>query len=389
MDLRLPKRAERLQRRARAFAERYLFPYELECEEKGGLSPAIHAKIKKAVIAHGFNGFNHTKKDGGPGFSHLEQLLLHEELGKATCGLWTLVWAASLPLRHGTAAQRREFLLPINRGERRACYAITEPDAGSDPRMVRTSAVKRGGRYLLSGEKWFVTSADACDIILVHAHVDGDPDKPTLFIVEKDQPGVKVKRVPKFMHTYVFEHYEMIFDKVELPPARILGKVGQGYELTKDWFVDARLEIAAHCLGAAIRATEIANDFAAKRVQFGKPIRDFQAIEFMLADMAVEIMASKAMLYRVGWEMDAGIDRKEIHARASVLKLHCSEMAGRVIDKAVQILGGRGYMRENPVERLYRDIRVDRIWEGTSEIQRLVIAGQIKKRGLGVYTGWV
>jgi alkylation response protein AidB-like acyl-CoA dehydrogenase len=175
---------------------------------------------------------------------------------------------------------------------------------------------------------------------------------------------------------------------VALDDTKILGRIGEGYDLTKDWFVDARLEIAAHCVGAAIRATEVANDYAAGRVQFGRPIRDFQAIEFMLADMAVEIMAAKSMLYRVGAEMDRGLDRKLVHAKASALKLYGSEMAGRVIDKAVQILGGRGYMRENPVERLYRDIRVDRIWEGTSEIQRAIIGGQIKKRGLGVYTGW-
>ncbi len=138
-----------------------------------------------------------------------------------------------------------------------------------------------------------------------------------------------------------------------------------------------------------MRAAEIANDYAAGRVQFGRPIRDNQAIEFMIADMAVDIFAVKSMLYRVAWEIDRKIDRKLIHARASALKLYSSEMAGRAIDKAVQILGGRGYMRESPVERLYRDIRVDRIWEGTSEIQRLVVAGQIRKRGLGVYTGWV
>jgi len=152
--------------------------------------------------------------------------------------------------------------------------------------------------------------------------------------------------------------------------------------------VEARLQIAAHTLGAAVRAAEVANDYAAGRVQFGKPIRDFQAIEFMLADMAVEIFAAKSMLYRVAAEIDGGLDRKRVHAHASALKLHCSEMAGRVIDKAVQILGGRGYMRENPVERLFRDIRVDRIWEGTSEIQRAVIGGQIRKRGLEVYSGW-
>jgi alkylation response protein AidB-like acyl-CoA dehydrogenase len=152
--------------------------------------------------------------------------------------------------------------------------------------------------------------------------------------------------------------------------------------------VEARLQIAAHTVGAAVRAAEVANDYAIGRVQFGRPIRDFQSIEFMLADMAVDIFATKSMLYRIAWEIDRKADRKLIHGRASALKLHASEMAGRVIDKALQILGGRGYMRENPVERLYRDIRVDRIWEGTSEIQRLVVAGQIRKRGLEVYTGW-
>jgi alkylation response protein AidB-like acyl-CoA dehydrogenase len=388
MDLRLSNQDLELQSRAREFARRHLFPYEIECDENEGLSKKSLAEIRKAVIEHRLNGFSHLKEDGGQGFSHFQQILMHEELGKATNGLWTLVWSASLPLKHGTLEQRAKYLLPINAGKGRACYAITEPGAGSDPRMVRTSAVKRRGKYVLSGEKWFVTSANASTIILVHAHVGGDADKPTLFIVDRDQPGVIRKRVPRFMHNYAYEHWEIVFDKVELEESRILGQIGQGYELTKDWFTETRLELGAHCVGAAIRATEIANDYAAGRVQFGRPIRDFQAIEFMLADMAVEIMAAKSMLYRIGAQLDHGLDRKIVHARASALKLYCSEMAGRVIDKAVQILGGRGYMRESPVERLYRDIRVERIWEGTSEIQRAVVGGQIKKRGLGVFTGW-
>jgi len=388
MNLELSKEERDLQSRAREFAEKHLFPYEIECDENEGIPKESLAKINEAVIDYRLNGFTHTKEDGGQGFTHFQQVIIHEELGKATNGLWTLVWSASLPLKHGTREQREKYLLPFNAGKGRACYAITEPGAGSDPRMVQTSAVKRKGKYILSGEKWFVTSANASSIILVHAHVDGDPDKPTLFIVDRDAPGVIRKRAPRFMHNYAFEHWEMVFDKVELDESRILGKIGQGYELTKDWFTDTRLELGAHCVGAAIRATEIANDYAAGRVQFGRPIRDFQAIEFMLADMAVEIMAAKSMLYRIGAQLDQGQDRKIVHARASALKLYCSEMAGRVIDKAVQILGGRGYMRENPVERLYRDIRVERIWEGTSEIQRAVIGGQIKKRGLGVYTGW-
>jgi len=388
MNLELSPAEIDVQARAREFAEAHLFPHEVECDENEGLSPESLATIRKAVLDYGLNGFNHAKADGGQGFTHFQQILLHEELGKATNGLWTLVWTASLPLKHGTPEQRETYLLPINAGKGRACYAITEPGAGSDPRMVKTSAVKRNGKYVLSGEKWFVTSANASTVILVHAHVDDDPDKPTLFIVDRDAPGVVKQRVPRFMHNYAFEHWEIVFDQVELDESRILGRIGQGYELTKDWFTDTRLELGAHCVGAAIRATEIANDYAAGRVQFGRPIRDFQAIEFMLADMAVEIMAAKSMLYRIGAQVDRGLDRKIVHARASALKLYCSEMAGRVIDKAVQILGGRGYMRENPVERLYRDIRVERIWEGTSEIQRAVIGGQIKKRGLGLYTGW-
>ncbi|MET0683221.1 MAG: acyl-CoA dehydrogenase, partial [Casimicrobiaceae bacterium] len=181
---------------------------------------------------------------------------------------------------------------------------------------------------------------------------------------------------------------ELLFEGVEVGADRVLGGVGQGLELAKDWFVEARLQIAANCLGAAIRAFELANDWAEQRVQFGAPIRRHQAIEFMLADMAVEIMAAKSMIYRVAWEIDQGIDRKIAHARASVIKLHASEMAGRVLDKAVQIFGGRGYMRENPVERLNRDVRVDRIWEGTSEIQRMIIGGQLGKRGTDLFTGW-
>ena len=226
------------------------------------------------------------------------------------------------------------------------------------------------------------------DYIIVHALVDGDPGKPTLFLVDSEAPGLTVLREPKFTHTYVFSHRELRFEGVEVGADRMLGGVGQGLELTKDWFVEARLQIAANCLGAAIRAFELADDWASRRVQFGVPIRKHQAIEFMLADMAVEIMAAKSMIYRVAWEIDQGIDRKVAHARASVIKLHASEMAGRVLDKAVQIFGGRGYMRENAVERLSRDVRVDRIWEGTSEIQRVIIGGQLGKRGTELFTGW-
>src|SRR5690606_17756605 len=181
----------------------------------------------------------------------------------------------------GTAAQKRDYLLPSCRGERRGCFAITEPDAGSDPRRVRTRAVLKNGEWHLTGEKWFVTSYNASDFIIVHAHVDDDPDKPTLFLVDKPVERMTHLRSPKFMHNFAFDHAELRFEDAVVPEDRMLGEIGQGLELTKDWFVEARIQIASHALGAAIRAAEVANDYATTREQFGRPIRDFQAIEFM------------------------------------------------------------------------------------------------------------
>ena len=194
--------------------------------------------------------------------------------------------------------------------------------------------------------------------------------------------GVRLVRTPKYAHTFVFEHPIFAFDGVRLTDDDVLGKVGQGFELTKDWFVEERLMIGARTIGASTRALELSLDFAKRREQFGKPIVGFQAIEFMLAEMAAEIMAAKSLLYRTCWQAArGGADRKQLHAMASAVKLVCSETAGRMVDKAVQIHGGRGYMREYTVERMYRELRVDRIWEGTSEIQKLVIGNELVKRG--------
>ena len=203
-----------------------------------------------------------------------------------------------------------------------------------------------------------------------------------MFLVDKDLPGVAVKRTPAYMHTFVYEHPEFVFDRVRLGPETVLGEIGQGYELTRDWFVEERLMIAARATGAAERALRLASEWADGRVQGGKPIAEHQLIAAMIADSATEIALNRALVYQVAWEADAGLPRKLLHAKAAMTKLAASEAAGRVVDRAVQIFGGRGYMRENPVERLYRDIRVDRIWEGTSEIQRLVIANEARKRGL-------
>lgn len=388
MDFRLSKEHQELQAKARAFTDEVLVPYELECEENDGLSAESLATINQAVMAWEFNALNHSKEDGGQGYTIFEQMLVDEQLGRVTGAIWDTVFRPAYPMKFASRKQKEEYLIPTCQGQRRDCYAITEANAGSDPTQCLTRADRIKGGYRINGEKWFVTVGDAADYILVHAHVDGDPNKAAVFFVDKNLPGVEVKRTPQYTHHFAYKHPEFIFNNVEVGEDKLLGEIGQGFELTKDWFVEARLGIAARCVGGATRALEEANEFASSRIQFGKPIRDFQAIEFMLADMAVEIMAAKSMLYRVCWEIDNGLDRKLCHAKVAALKLHCSEMVGRVCDRAVQILGGRGYMRENAVERLWRDTRVDRIWEGTSEIQRVIISGQIKKRGLDVYTGW-
>jgi alkylation response protein AidB-like acyl-CoA dehydrogenase len=388
MDLTLPAADLAWKARAKAFAEAYLFPNELELELAGSLPRATKDALRRAVVEAGLNAINHAREVGGQGCTMLQQTLVNEEVGKATGALWAALWHPPVPLKDGTSAQIAAYLTPSCLGRRRAAVAVTEPDAGSDTSLLRTRADRRGGRFVLNGEKWFVTSGDEADYLLVHAIVDGDPGKPTLFLVDKTTPGLSVKREPKFMHTYLFGHPEFLFEDVDVGEEAVLGGVGRGLELTKDWFVEARLQIAANCLGAAIRALDLAEDWSKRRIQFGRPIGAHQGVEFMLADMAVEIMAAKSMIYRVAWEIDRGLDRKIVHARASALKLYASEMAGRVVDRAVQIFGGRGYMRENVVERLYRDVRVDRIWEGTSEIQRLIVGGQIAKRGSRVFTDW-
>jgi acyl-CoA dehydrogenase len=390
MDLELDPADRDLQVRARDFMQQVLIPLEDECEENDGLSPGSAAAAKRAVLEWGFQAINHSQEDGGGGLDLFQQMLVEEQWGHATGALWDIPWRPSIPLAAGTEDQKERFLRPACRGERRDAYAITEESAGSDPSMVTTAAHRDGAGWIIDGEKWHVTSGDVADLFLLHGHVDDDPAKATIFLVDKDTAGVRLVRTPKYMHTFVFEHPIFAFEGVRVGEDRILGGIGRGYELTKDWFVEERLMIGARTVGASTRALDLSLAFARDREQFGRPIVAFQAVEFMLADMAAELMAAKSMLYRACWQAAHGVvDRKELHALASAVKLVCSETAGRIVDRAVQIHGGRGYMREQPVERLYRELRVDRIWEGTSEIQRTVIGNELRKRGHGVYSGWI
>ena len=380
MDLTLSAAQEDLQRRARSLTES-IMAHELACEEQNGLSPEAHREIADRVRELRLNAINMPAEWGGQGLSVLDQVLVQEELGRLTNALWDAVWRPANALRACSPEQREEYLIPAIRGERRDCFAVTESGAGSDPSLIETTARRVAGGYRIDGEKWFVTVGDVADFLIVLAMVLPERE-PTLFLVDKDTPGVSVLRTPRYMHTFVYEHPEFGFEDARVPETAVLGEVGEGYDLTRDWFVEERLMIAARTVGAAERALRAAVDFAGAREQFGAPIIDYQLIQGMVADSVVDIATNRALVRQVAWEADQGLDRRLLHGKAAVVKLAASEAAGRVVDRALQIHGGRGYMRENPCERLYRDLRVDRIWEGTSEIQRVIVANEVRKRGL-------
>jgi acyl-CoA dehydrogenase len=372
-QLELRERASRLTESIIAFEE--------PCEAGRGLPDEALAEIRRLTLDAELNAINMPAEWGGQGLSILDQVIVQERLGQLTNALWDAVWRPANALRHCTAQQRERYLIPAIRGERRDCFAVTEEHAGSDPSLIQTVAARDGDGFRITGEKWFVTVGDVADFLIVQA-LAGDERAPTLFLVDKDAPGVSVKRTPAYMHTFVFEHPEFLFDAVRVDADQVLGEVGGGYDLTREWFVEERLMIAARATGAAERALTLASDWANQRVQSGGPIASHQLIGAMIADSVCDIALCRTLSHQVAWEADQGLAPKLLHAKAAMVKLTASEAAGRVIDRSLQIFGGRGYMRENPVERLYRDIRVDRIWEGTSEIQRMIIANEVGKRGL-------
>lgn len=355
-------------------------PFELSCELDNGLDAQAHKVIADAVRAESLHAINMPKEWGGQGLTLLEQVVVQERLGRLTNALWDCVWRPANALKACSDEQRERWLIPGIQGQRRDAVAITEELAGSDPQAMQTTARLDGDDWVIDGVKWFVTVGDVADYLLVLA-LAGEDRAPTMFLVDKDTPGVSVARTPRYMHTFVYEHPEFVLEGVRVGDDHRLGEVGEGYELTRDWFTEERLMIGARTIGAAERALQEATEWATTRVQGGTTIASHQLIQGMLADCAVDIATNRALVHQVAWEASQGMDRKTLHAKAALVKLAASEAAGRVIDRCVQIFGGRGYMREYAVERLYRELRVDRIWEGTSEIQRLVVANEMIKRG--------
>ena len=380
MDFTYTSEQRELQARAAALAAEIMV-HEEDCEAAEGLPPEIHADVADRVRATGSTPSTCRPSGAAPGLSVLEQVIVQEQLGPAhqrAVGHGLAPGERAAGLRRGAA---RALPRPGIRGERRDCVAVTERDAGSDPSAIATTAVRDGGGWVIDGEKWFVTVGDAADYLLVLALACPSARRRCSW-------STRTRRASRCSASRATCTRSSTSTRSSASPAcawateRCSAASGEGYELTRDWFVEERLMIGARAIGAAERALRVATEWAGERVQGGGPIVGHQLIQGMIADSVVDIATNRALVHQVAWEADQGLDRKLLHAKAAVVKLAASEAAGRVVDRAVQIIGGRGYMREHPFERLYRDIRVDRIWEGTSEIQRLIIGNEVGKRGL-------
>ncbi len=380
-----------IQAKARSFADDLLIPWEEHAEAHGGqIPPEQRTRQHDAAVELGLYAMNMPTELGGGGMTTLQQVLVSEQLGRATNALGWVVhtppaWAPAVVSEH----QLETWIVPTIRGDAQECYAITEEGAGSDVDALEATARREGDEYVLSGTKMHVTSFNHATFCFFQAKMADGPNAGAhvMFFVDKDAPGVREVRSPAYMHTYPDAHPVVEFEHVRVPAANLIGEEGDGLAFTYEWFRYERLMIAARCCGAAERLIDEATAFAKGRVQFDRPIFEFQAIQHMLADSLTELWAARLMTYRLAENIDAGADVKIQHAQCSMAKLYASEMAGRVADRAVQIFGGRGYMRENVAERYYRELRVDRIWEGTSEVQRNIIADQLGKRGTGPLVG--
>ncbi len=374
-----------IQDRARGFVDE-LIPYEVEAEMNSGeIDPAVRAQQHDRAIELGLFAMNMPKELGGSGMTMFQQTLVSEQLGRATNALGWVVhtppaWAPAVVSEY----QMETWIKPTIRGETHECYAITEEGAGSDVDAIAATARRDGDDYVLNGVKMHVTSFNGAGYCFFQGKIADGPHagEHAMFFVDVDTPGVRVVRTPAYSHTYADHHPLVAFEDVRVPAANLIGSEGDGLAFTYEWFRYERLMIAARCCGAAERLIEEATAFAKERVQFGQPIFEFQSIQHMLADSLTELWAARLMTYQLAQNIDRDVDVKLQHAQCSMAKLYASEMAGRVADRAVQIFGGRGYMRENVAERYYRELRVDRIWEGTSEVQRNIVADQLGKRGV-------
>jgi alkylation response protein AidB-like acyl-CoA dehydrogenase len=379
VNLELSEEQKLLQKTVREFAETEVRPLAKELDETGKFP---HQLFKKAAEL-GLTGVAFPEAEGGAGFDHISYTIVIEEISRCCASTGVILSVQNSlycdPLhRYGTPEQKQKFLLPFTRGEKIGCYALTEPQAGSNAAALQTRAVKKGDAYLVNGTKAWITNGGVADAAIVY--VNTDPAKGekgiTALLIEKGTPGFKAGKEEKKLGIHATACSELVFNDCEVPASNRIGNEGEGYRVALSTLDGGRIGIAAQATGIAQGAFEAALKYSQERLAFGHAISQFQAIQFMLADMATEIDAARLLVRKAAWKQDSGA---RFALEASIAKLFASEMSTRVSHKAMQIHGGYGYSQEYPVERAYRDSRITEIYEGTSEIQRLVISSWVLK----------
>lgn len=377
MRFELTEEQKMLQQSVREFAEAEVRPLARELDETGHFP---HATFRKAADL-GLAGVAFPEEYGGAGFDHISYTIVIEEISRC-CASTGVILSVQNSLycdpihRFGSEEQKKKFLGPYLKGEKIGCYALTEPQAGSNAAALQTKAVRRGDRYIVNGTKAWITNGGVADAAIVYVNTDPERGEKgiTALIVEKGMPGFKVGKEEKKLGITATACVELSFTECEVPVANRIGNEGEGYKVALATLDGGRIGIAAQATGIAQGAFEEALKYSQQRTAFGHPIAQLQAIQFMLADMSTEIEAARLLTRKAAWKQDSGA---RFSMEAAIAKLFASEMATRVTHKAIQVHGGYGYSREYPVERMYRDARVTEIYEGTSEIQRLVIAAWV------------
>ncbi len=372
MDFGLTDEQRSIVQVTRAFVERELYPHEEEVERTGVLRPELRDAIAQKALEAGLYAANMPEEVGGAGLDTVTWVLFEKELGRAGYALHSAVGRPSNILLAGTDAQKERYLYPCVRGERRDCMAMTEPGAGSDLRGMRTRATRDGDGWRIKGTKHFISHADEADFVIMYARTDDATDGKSIstFLVDFDTPGVELHDGYRNVSHRGYTNSIIDFD-CRVSGDALLGEEGKGFDLAGTWLGSTRLQVAATCLGRAERALDLAVRHAAEREQFGQKIGRFQGVSFKLADMAVELKAAELMTLEAAWRYDQGL---ATDADIAMAKVKATEMLAMVADEAIQIHGGMGLMDELPLERIWRDARIERIWDGTSEIQRHIIS---------------
>jgi alkylation response protein AidB-like acyl-CoA dehydrogenase len=383
MDFALTPELEMIRKTALDFANNEMLPYEKENEENDGLPEETIRKIYAKAQEAGFIAVSMPEEVGGGGFGTLAEVLTIEAITSVVSGaMYWLLPNPSAILLACNEDQKKRYLTPAINCEKHECFALTEPEAGSDAGNIKTTAVKKGDKWILNGTKRFISHANTADFAIVFAISDSETRAATCFLVDRGTPGYSIGQTHQTMGYRGYHQAELVFEDCEVPEANILGEVHKGWDLSNRWLRAGRLLTAAESLGQSARAIKLAREYAVQRVQFGQPVGDFQAIQFMLAECAADLYAARWMTYKTAWEEEHSKDNKAMNEMISMCKYFATEAHGRIVDKCLQIHGGMGYMKESPIEMLYRDARIERIWEGTSQIQLRIIGGGLRKRGV-------